>query len=116
MSQKEAMERPLSPREHISKGQNFISYLGVRLSKAIYRDDEQYVSEPWIQHVGNSNDMIDYDEWRSSILFQRDVAIGFALDEPLLIEDNDTLKPRVIYKMANELNWDVHIIDLSSFS
>lgn len=81
-----------------------VYYLGVGLPKA--RNSES----PFVPRRENYRDYIN-DPF--SLMLQREIAISFFLGHPLLIEGGTSIgKTTTIMKMAAELGWEVHYINL----
>lgn len=86
-----------------TKSKEKVSYLGVELEKAENTDNapkkEQYA---------------DYIDNEFSLALQRDIATSWALGDSLLIEGGTSIgKTTTVRKMAADLGWEVHYVNLN---
>lgn len=92
--------------EYIVETDKTISYLGVTLEKAEI-SDSIFVPDRYLY-----NDYINDPEL--SLPLQRDIAVSLLTGDPMLIEGGTSLgKSTTIMKMASELGYEVHYINLN---
>ena len=90
----------------IEDADDAVSYAGVRLPKAENRES------PLIPEKGK---YAEYINDRFSVLqLQQKLAISFLMGEPILIEAGTSIgKTTAVRKMASELGWEVHYVNLN---
>lgn len=82
-----------------------VSYLGVRLPKAQHPDSN---------YVPKRESYAFYHNDKFSLGLQRDVAVSLSVGDPLLIEGGTSIgKTTTLRKMASELGWEVHYVNLN---
>lgn len=93
----------------VIEDENSISYLGVKLEKghvpsAFVPDRKSYSGERYIQDP-------------FSLELQQKLAVSFLQDEPILLEGGTSIgKTTTVRKMASELGWEVHYVNLNGAS
>ncbi len=98
-------EQPAGP---IAETENSVSYLGVELKKA-EAEKSQFV--PDREHYK------DYINDQFSLELQQKLAVSFLQGEPMLLEGGTSIgKTTTVRKMASELNWEVHYVNLNGAS
>jgi len=91
--------------EAINETPESVSYLGVRLPKAQHRDSN---------FVPKRESYAFYHNDKFSLGLQRDVAVSLSAGDPLLIEGGTSIgKTTTLRKMASELGWEVHYVNLN---
>mgnify|MGYP001560611586 FL=1 len=90
----------------IVESKRTISYLGVTLEKA---------KSTGSQFVPKREQYADFiNDTEVALPLQRDVAIAFLNGEPMLVEGGTSLgKTTTVRKMAAELGWEVHYVNLN---
>ncbi|MFA7193814.1 MAG: AAA family ATPase [Candidatus Paceibacterota bacterium] len=87
----------------IAETETSVSYLGVELSKSQNRE--------------NAPDPSKYEDYINdnfTLPFQRDIAVSFAQGDPILIEGGTSIgKTTTLRKMAADLGWEVHYVNLN---
>lgn len=90
----------------VREDEAFVSYLGVKLEKAENRGS---------QFVPKIENYQDYINDRFSLELQKKIAISFLQGDPILIEGGTSIgKTTTVRKMASELGWEVHYVNLNS--
>lgn len=80
-----------------------VFYLGVGLEKAENKEN-----------APNPENYSDYINNEFSLTLQRDIAVSFAQGDPLLIEGGTSIgKTTTVRKMASDLGWEVHYVNLN---
>lgn len=91
------LEKPIAASE------TTVSYLGVSLEKAQNT-----------KNAPNPESYKDYHNNEFSLLLQRDIAVSFAQGDPVLIEGGTSIgKTTTVRKMAADLGWEVHYVNLN---
>lgn len=90
----------------ISEDEESVSYLGVRLEKAKNRNS---------QFVPDREKYGDYvNDTKVALPLQRDIAVAWSLGDPIAVESGTSFgKTTTVRKMASELGWEVHYINLN---
>jgi len=89
----------------ISEDTDSISYLGIRLEKAISSDSK---------FVPDKENYADYINDKFSLNLQKKIAVSLATGEPLLMEGGTSIgKTTTIKKMCAELGYEVHYANLN---
>ena len=96
-------DKSLAP---IEETDDAVSYAGVRLPKAESRESPL---------VPKKEKYAEYINDRFSVLqLQQKLAISFLMGEPILIEGGTSIgKTTAVRKMASELGWEVHYVNLN---
>lgn len=98
-------ERPVEQRPPIEEAKDAISYLGVELPKATGENG---------QFVPKKEQYSDFINDSFSLELQKNIAVSFHQGDPILIEGGTSIgKTTAIRKMASELNWEVHYVNLN---
>ena len=93
------------PEFPVEETQDTIAYLGVRLPKAQNREG---------RFVPRREQYADYINDKFSLGMQRDIAVSFLQGNPVLIEGGTSIgKTSTVRKMAAELGWRVHYVNLN---
>ena len=91
--------------ETIQEDEESISYLGVKLEKAKAQDPQ--IVEPKERYE-------EYINYRYAVELQQKIAVSFKEGEPILLEGGTSLgKTTTVRKMASELGYEVHYINLN---
>lgn len=106
------VDRPISeqtmtpPKEMpIKETPDSISYMGVRLPKA---------KNSKSSFVPRREQYQDFINDRFSLELQRDIAVSLLQGDPLLIEGGTSIgKTTTVRKMASDLGWEVHYVNLN---
>ncbi|MEK7202617.1 MAG: AAA family ATPase [Patescibacteria group bacterium] len=97
------------PNLPVVEDENSVTYMGVRLEKAHVESQfvpkrESYAGEKYIQD-------------RFSLELQKKFAVSFLQSEPILLEGGTSIgKTTTVRKMAAELGWEVHYVNLNGAS
>lgn len=105
---KESTDTPEVETENIpiAETETGVTYLGVGLEKS-KAGDGQFVPKRE-QYKDFINDM------EVALPLQRDIAVAFLSGEPLLVEGGTSLgKTTTVRKMAAELGWEIHYVNLN---
>lgn len=104
----ESMERHqfTLPLEYpVEETHETVAYLGVRLPKA--QNDKG-------RFVPSREKYADYINDKFSLGLQRDIAVSWLLRDPILIEGGTSIgKTTTVRKMAADLGWEVHYVNLN---
>jgi len=93
------------PRQPVAETPDSISYLGVTLPKATNTDG------PFVPAREQYSDYIN-DPF--SLKLQRDIAVAFIQGDPVLVEGGTSIgKTTTVRKMASDLGYEVHYINLN---
>lgn len=95
-----------NPRpEPVSESHDTVAYLGVRLPKAEYGEG---------QFVPQREKYVDYIEDKFALGLEKDIAVSFLQGDPVLVEGGTSIgKTTTIRKMASDLGWEVHYVNLN---
>jgi len=95
-----------NPRpEPVSESHDTVAYLGVRLPKAQHGEG---------QFVPQRDKYVDYIEDKFSLGLEKDIAVSFLQGDPVLVEGGTSIgKTTTIRKMASDLGWEVHYVNLN---
>jgi hypothetical protein len=109
MEQGETMDKEKSTEGQrlppIEETKNSVSYLGVGLPKATGENG---------QFVPKREQYSDFINDSFSLELQKNIAVSFHQGDPILIEGGTSIgKTTAIRKMASELNWEVHYVNLN---
>ncbi|HOX96948.1 MAG TPA: AAA family ATPase [bacterium] len=101
MEEAEIQEGPV-----IVETETSVRYLGVKLEKAAKRDGV---------FVPKREQYVDYiNDKELSLPMQRDIAVAFSGGDPIIMEGGTSLgKTTTVRKMAAELGWEVHYVNLN---
>jgi len=96
----------LTDKEPIIETETSVSYLGVTLKKATNKEGQFVPRREQYENFINDREI--------ALPLQRDIAVAFLNGEPLLIEGGTSLgKTTTIKKMASELGWEIHYVNLN---
>ena len=93
------------PKSPVEETQDTVAYLGVRLPKS---------QNPEGRFVPRREQYADYTNDRFSLGMQEDIAVSFLQGDPVLIEGGTSIgKTTTVRKMAADLGWEVHYVNLN---